>query len=235
MEIIAIAKIFNGFHSKFGVPRQSGLCSAISKIVFEPEYRSAEAVRGLEDFSHVWLIWGFSEGFASETAETKNFSPTVRPPRLGGNRRVGVFATRSPNRPNRLGLSAVKLLKIERDPTLGPVLYVLGADIVSGTPIYDIKPYIRFSDSVPEAASGFADLVSKKRLKADIPEEYKKLLSEEDEKIISELLENDPRPSYQSDDEREYYFEYGDFAVRFAVSGETAYVTGIETKGNDRD
>lgn len=221
MELKVIAKIENGFSGKFGIPRQSGLCSAVSKIVFEPEYRNPEALRGIEEFSHLWLIWDFSE------AHRDGFSPTVRPPRLGGNKRVGVFATRSPFRPNSLGLTCVKLLGIERT-SRGDVLLVSGADMMNGTPIYDIKPYIAYADSVPDAKSGFADNFSGYELKVNIPEELKNVISPDDLAPLTEILKNDPRPSYQDDPEREYFFEYADYFVGFTADGGTLTVTTLK-------
>lgn len=223
MELKVIAKIENGFSGKFGIPRQSGLCSAVSRIVFEPDFRNPEAIRGIEEFSHLWLIWDFSE------SHRDGFSPTVRPPRLGGNKRVGVFATRSPFRPNSLGLTCVKLLGIEHTPH-GDVLLVSGADLMNGTPIYDIKPYIAYADSVPDAKSGFADDFSGYSLNVSVPEELKNNIAGVDLVPLTEILKNDPRPSYQDDPTREYCFEYADYSVGFTVDGDTLTVTKL-TKG----
>lgn len=209
-----IAKIHTDFPEKFGIPRQSGLvASARGRIVFEKEYRSADALRGLERFSHIWLLWEFSESVRED------WRPTVRPPRLGGNRRVGVFATRSPFRPNPIGLSCVKLEGIERTGADGPQLFVSGADMLDGTPIYDIKPYLSYTDSRPEATCGFADEASGYRLEAEIPEGLKKELSEEDLETLIGLLEQDPRPSYQHDGGRMYGMRYKDLEIRFRVDG----------------
>ena len=220
MELKVIAKIENGFSGKFGIPRQSGLCSAVSRIIFEPDYRNPEAIRGIEEFSHIWLIWDFSE------SHREGFSPTVRPPRLGGNKRVGVFATRSPFRPNSLGLTCVKLLGVESSPR-GDVLLVSGADLMNGTPIYDIKPYIAYADSVPDAKSGFADDFSGYALSVNIPEEFKKIIADDELVPLTEILKNDPRPSYQDDPAREYCFEYAGYSVGFAVDGDTLTVTKL--------
>lgn len=232
MELICIAKIENGFESKFGIPRQSGISSAISKIIFEPRFRVTEAVRSLESFSHIWLIWGFSEGFASSSSK-RGFCPTVRPPRLGGNLRVGVFATRSPNRPNPLGLSVVKLVGIKTEPENGTVLLVTGADMMNGTPIYDIKPYLPFADAVPDATGGFAEDVKSYSLGVVFEKDVEKniIASGPGEKIISEIkeiLSQDPRPSYQNDPERVYLFDYSGWAVGFRVENGTAVVTKLE-------
>ena len=219
-EISPVAIIHTPFPSKFGVPRQSGLVQTEGKIVFEPAYRSPEAIRGIEGFSHLWLIWGFSE------AKRTGNPLTVRPPRLGGNRRVGVFASRSPFRPNSLGLSCVKLLRVDDKDALSPVLYVSGADLLDGTPIYDIKPYLPFTDAVPEATGGFAADVAGQRLQvsyqvdtAGLPAEYLAGLTE--------VLAGDPRPHYQADPERVYAFEFGGRHVEFTCDGETAIVTMI--------
>lgn len=214
-----IARIENGFTSKFGIPRQSGLCSAVSQIVFEPEFRAPEAVRGIEEFSHLWLIWGFSE------AETNGFSPTVRPPRLGGNKRIGVFASRSPFRPNSLGLSCVKLEKVVVTKDRGTVLYVSGADMLNGTPIYDIKPYLRYADSRPEAVGSFADEARNYSLEVHFPDELKAGIPPEDIAVLEEILKYDPRPSYHTDPDREYSFEYSRCFISFRVEGGRLIVT----------
>lgn len=225
MELKVIAKIENGFVSKFGIPRQSGLCSAVSEIVFEPEFRSPEAIRGIEGYSHLWLIWQFSE------AKGKDFSPTVRPPRLGGNKRIGVFATRSPFRPNSLGLTCVKLEGIKHTKDRGDVLLVSGADIMNGTPIFDIKPYVAYADSRPEAVSSFADDYKDFALEVEISPEHLKEISAEDIVPLREILKNDPRPSYQHDPERVYYFEYKDYSVGFKVDGGRLKVTKLVRGG----
>lgn len=222
MELEIIAKIENGFTAKFGIPRQSGLCSAVSRIVFEPKYRIPEAIRGIEGYSHLWLIWQFSE------AVRGGFSPMVRPPRLGGNKRVGVFATRSPFRPNSLGLSCVELVGIEHTKAQGDVLLVTGADLMNGTPIFDIKPYIAYADSRPNAISGFADEFSGYALSVAIPEDFEEIVAEEDRQPLAEILKNDPRPSYQQDPERVYSFEYKNYAVGFRVDGQQLEVVRLE-------
>ncbi len=217
-----IARIRTKFPEKFGIPRQAGLVpGSVGKIVFEPEYRNAEALRGIEGYSHLWLIWQFSE------AVREDWSPTVRPPRLGGNRRVGVFATRSPYRPNPIGLSSVRLLSKELTESDGTVLIVSGVDMLDGTPIYDIKPYLAFTDSHPEAVSGFADDVKEYKLDVVIPSEIKAALAECDIEALSEILSEDPRPSYQNDPERIYGMRYGEYEVKFRVDGERLLVMEI--------
>ena len=209
-----IAHIHTDFPTKFGIPRQSGIIETLKgRIVFEPEYRNAEAVRGLEEFSHIWLLWEFSE------AVRDSWSPTVRPPRLGGNVRKGVFATRSPFRPNPIGLSCVKLDKIEIDPKLGPVLHVLGADLMDGTPIYDIKPYIAYTDSHPEAISGFASKPAEYLLEVDFPDDLLQKVPEKQRNSLIDILAHDPRPQYHDDPERVYGMEFGKMEVKFKVNG----------------
>lgn len=218
-----IAHIYNGFETKFGIPRQGGIVESIrSEIVFEKKYRNPDALRGLEEYSHVWLLWKFSD------AERDEFSPTVRPPRLGGNKRVGVFATRSPFRPNPIGLSVVKLDKIEFDRDRGPVLTVLGADIKNGTPIYDIKPYIPTFDSIPNATGGFTDLTRDHSVKVDFPEEIKSSLDADTAKAIEGLLSHDPKPSYQHD-ERVYGMKYDGYEVKFSYTEQGIKVIEITT------
>lgn len=207
-----IARISTDFPTKFGVPRQSGIIEALKAvIVFEPEYRNPEALRGLEGFSHIWLIWGFSESMRD------TWTPTVRPPRLGGNKRMGVFATRSPNRPNALGLSCVKFDGIELHPEYGMILHVSGADLVDNTPIYDIKPYLPYTDSHPEAAGGFADPVRDYALAVEFPEQLLSLISEEKREALLGVLAHDPRPSYQNDPKRIYGVEFAGFDIKFTV------------------
>ena len=207
-----IARIHTDFPNKFGIPRQSGIIESLQgRIVFEPEYRNSEAVRGLEEFSHIWLIWEFSE------AVREDWSPTVRPPRLGGNVRKGVFATRSPFRPNPIGLSSVKLEKVEIDPKLGPVLHVSGADLMDGTPIYDIKPYIAYTDSHPEAISGFASKPAEYLLEVDFPDTLLQKVNPELRESLIEVLAHDPRPQYHDDPERVYGMEFGGMEVKFKV------------------
>jgi tRNA-Thr(GGU) m(6)t(6)A37 methyltransferase TsaA len=216
-----IARIHNDFKDKFGIPRQSGLTELTSRIVFEPEYRNPDALRGIEGYSHLWLIWQFSE------AVRENWSPTVRPPRLGGNRRVGVFATRSPYRPNPIGLSSVRLLAVERT-TDGLTLLVSGADLLDGTPIYDVKPYVAYSDSHPDAISGFADEVKNYALKVEICKELLTKIEVSKQKSLITILENDPRPSYQNDPEREYGMLFASYEIFFKVAGDTLTVTRIK-------
>lgn len=207
-----IAHIQSDFPTKFGIPRQSGLVESLqAQIVFEPEYRSADALRGLSDYSHIWLIWEFSE------ARRERWSPTVRPPRLGGNRRMGVFATRSPYRPNPIGLSCVKLEGINWDTENGPVLLVSGADLMDGTPIYDIKPYLPFVDSHPEAIGGFADAVKDDGLQVECAEKWLAVIPEPQRQAVLDILAQDPRPHYQQDPERVYGMEYAGMEIRFRV------------------
>ena len=218
-----IARIRNDFKDKFGIPRQSGLTDLTSRIVFEPEYRNPDALRGIEGFSHLWLIWQFSESIR------RDWSPTVRPPRLGGNRRVGVFATRSPYRPNPIGLSSVRLVAVEETKE-GLTLLVSGADLMDGTPIYDIKPYVAYSDSHPDAVSGFADQVKDYALKVEICKELLTKIDATKQKSLITILENDPRPSYQNDPDREYGMLFSDYEVFFKVAGDTLTVTKINNK-----
>ena len=221
-ELQVIARIRTPFPEKFGVPRQSGLADVKAEIVFEPAFRSREAVRGLEGFSHIWLIWQFHRALREE------WSPTVRPPRLGGNERMGVFATRSPFRPNHLGLSCVRLERVEPDGPEGPVLHVAGADLVDGTPLFDIKPYVPYADCHPEAAGGFTDAVARETLTVDFPEP---LLTQVDPALrpgLLDVLAQDPRPSYHDDAERVYGMTFGGVNVRFTVSGKTLTVTAVE-------
>ena len=218
-----IAHITTDFPTKFGIPRQSGCVESLrGRIIMEPEYRQPEAFRGLEDFSHIWLLWEFSEAIRSD------WSPTVRPPRLGGNVRKGVFATRSPFRPNPLGLSCVKLEKIEFDKKLGPVLYVTGADLMDRTPIYDIKPYLPEFDSHPSALGGFTAQINKKALEVAIPEELLLKLPEELRQPLREVLAHDPRPGYQEDPHRIYGMPFGGFDVRFWVAEGILRVCRVE-------
>lgn len=217
-----IARIQSDFPTKFGIPRQSGRVEELTaRIVFEPEYRVREAVKGLEDFSHIWLIWEFSE------AVRESWSPTVRPPRLGGNERMGVFATRSPFRPNALGLSSVKLEHIELDSQNGPVLVVSGADLMDGTPIYDIKPYIPAADCHPEATGGFAQKVEQHFLKVEIPEPWNSMIPEEKLQALKGVLREDPRPAYQKDPERVYGMPFAGMDIHFRVQDEVLTVCGV--------
>lgn len=224
MKLQIIARAHNGFSQKFGIPRQSREESVIeTRIVFEPEFRVREALRGIEEFSHLWLLWGFHEAVRRVGDESdiscSDWSPTVRPPRLGGNKRVGVFATRSPFRPNSIGLTSVKLLRVEEANDFGVILVVSGADVLDGTPIYDIKPYIAFSDSHPEAKSGFAELTQDYRLQVRINEELLVQTLREGcpWDAIREILSQDPRPAYQSDPQRVYHLDYDGWEVDFVV------------------
>lgn len=217
-----IARMKSDFPEKFGIPRQAGVVEELeSLIVFEPEYRNPEALRGIEEFSHLWLIWQFSQ------ALRENWSPTVRPPRLGGNTRVGVFATRSPFRPNSLGLSCVRLLERRQDPDLGPVLRVAGADLMDGTPIFDIKPYLPYADCKPQASGGFAPDTGR-RLAVSLPPELAGLIPPEKRAALLGVLANDPRPRYQADPARVYGLDFAGLRVMFRVEGETAYIVQIE-------
>lgn len=225
MEIKPIAHIRTEFAEKFGIPRQSGLASALrGRVVFEKEYRDPEALRGLEGFSHLWLIWGFSANRGG-----RQWQPTVRPPRLGGNQQMGVFATRSPFRPNPLGLSCVELESVESDGNDGPVIIVRGADLMDGTPIYDIKPYVRYADSRKDAVCGYVDSLPERTLKVVLPDELASVVPDSD--ALVEVLSLDPRPSYHDDPQREYGMSFSGYNVRFRVAdeddGSTLYVTGI--------
>ena len=224
MEIKPIAFIRTEFPEKFGVPRQSGLARNLKgRIVFEPEYRNPDALRGLDGFSHIWLIWEFS---ANRT--TSPWQPTVRPPRLGGNAHMGVFATRSPFRPNPLGLSCVKIHSVELSTPDGPVVTVLGADLMDGTPIYDIKPYIRYADSRPEAVCGYVEALEERSLKVVFPSELSAKIA--DTEVIPALVETlrlDPRPSYHDDPQRQYGLSFAGHNIRFHVSGNVLEVTDV--------
>lgn len=218
-----IARMKSDFPTKFGIPRQSGLVSELrSTIVFEPEFRNPDTLRGLEGFSHLWVIWQFSE------AVRDSWSPTVRPPRLGGNTRMGVFATRSPFRPNNLGLSCVKLLGIEQTADSGTVIHVAGADLMDGTPIFDIKPYIPYSDSHPEAAGGFTDTAGDFLLDVVFPPELLCRLPEEKRAAAAAVLSHDPRPSYQRKPGRIYGLDFAGFNIRFRVEDHTLTVVSVE-------
>ena len=217
-----IAYMHSDFPSKFGIPRQSGLVESLrSTIVFEPEYRNAEALRGLEEFSHLWLIWQFSQSIRTE------WTPTVRPPRLGGNVRMGVFATRSPFRPNSLGLSCVKLLGLEQTADRGTVIHVAGADLMDRTPIFDIKPYIPYSDAKHDALGGFAATAPDFLLNVDFPPQLLKTLPEEKQQAAMELLSHDPRPSYQQDTGRVYGLSFAGYDIRFSVQDKTLTVLEV--------
>lgn len=217
-----IAHIKTDFPTKFGLPRQSGLVEEIKgKIVFEEEYRVPEAFRGLEDFSHIWLLWQFSE------AVRDNWSPTVRPPLLGGNTRMGVFATRSPFRPNPIGLSCVKLEKIDFNCSDGPVLFVSGCDLMDGTPIYDIKPYLPYADSIPDAAGGFTQTLADRTLEVEFDSLLLDRIPADKRETLIQVLSGDPRPSYQNDPERVYGFVFAGFEVKFTVSDRKLTVTEV--------
>ena len=218
-----IARIESDFKEKFGIPRQSGIADElVARIIFEPEYRVSEALRGIDGYSHLWLIWQFSE------AVREDWSPTVRPPRLGGNKRMGVFATRSPYRPNPIGLSSVKLIGIEHTKDKGDVLIVSGADLLDGTPIYDIKPYLPFTDSHPEAAAGFSEPVREYSLNVNFCKELLSKIDISKQNALIKILEHDPRPSYQDDSEREYGMKFADYEIFFKVDGEQLSVTRVE-------
>ena len=218
-----IARIHTEFSEKFGIPRQSGLVEELSaRIVLEPAYRVREALRGIEGFSHLWLLWQFTE--------SRGWSPTVRPPRLGGNRRMGVFATRSPFRPNPIGLSCVKLDRVDWDAPDGPVLVVRGADLLDGTPLFDIKPYVPLADCRPEAVGGFSDLHREDRLTVDFPERLLARVPKEKRAALLGVLSQDPRPSYQHDPQRVYGMAFAGLEVKFTVAGETLQVRDVLAK-----
>ena len=223
MNMKVIARARNDYTEKFGVPRQSGLVPEVQTlIVFEPEYRNPDALRGIEGFSHLWLIWGFSK------AERSKWSPTVRPPRLGGNARMGVFATRSPYRPNSIGLSAVKLMGVEKHPEYGDVLRVSGADMMDGTPIYDVKPYLAYADCIKDASGGFTDGLDGRNVSLVFPEELKMRVPEDKLEALEGVLRHDPRPTYQSDPDRVYGMSFGGVNVKFTVSDGVLTVRDVE-------
>ena len=220
--IQVIARMKSDFPTKFGIPRQSGLVEQLcSTIVFEPEFRNPDALRGIEDFSHLWLIWQFSE------AVRTGWSPTVRPPRLGGNTRLGVFASRSPFRPNNLGLSSVKLLGVEHTQKFGTVLHVAGADLMDGTPIFDIKPYIPYGDCHPEATGGFTDSAEDFILDVEFPAHLLEILPKEKQEAAVAVLSQDPRPSYQRTHQRIYGLTFAGFDIRFQVGEKTLHVLEV--------
>ena len=222
VNIQPIAHMRSDFATKFGIPRQSGLVEELkSTVVFEPEFRDPEALRGIEGFSHLWIIWQFSE------AVRQGWSPTVRPPRLGGNTRMGVFATRSPFRPNNLGLSCVKLLGAEQTKEHGTVLHVGGADLMDGTPIFDIKPYIPYSDAHPDATGGFTDTAGDFLLEVDFPQTLLELLPEEKQEAAIGVLSHDPRPSYKKDSDRVYGLSFGGYDIRFTVKEKKLTVSEV--------
>ena len=225
MTLKVIAHIHTAFPTKFGIPRQSGLVEELrGEIVFTPEYRNPDALRGLEDFSHIWLVWQFSG------AVRESWSPTVRPPRLGGNTRVGVFATRSPFRPNPLGLSSVKLLKVEPNTPQGPVLTVGGADLLDGTPIFDIKPYLPYVDAHPDARGGFTDTTKFYTLQVQAEPEVLEQIPADKRDALLGVLRSDPRPSYQHDPERLYGLSFGGVEVKFKVDGDVLTVVSTGKK-----
>lgn len=225
MEIHPIAVIRTEFSEKFGIPRQSGLASSLrGRIVFEKEYRNPDALRGLEDFSHIWLLWDFSENHRAD-----GWSPLVRPPRLGGNASVGVFATRSPFRPNSIGLSCVELDHIDYDDASAPIIYIKGADLMDGTPIYDIKPYIAYADSRPDSRCGYVGALPERQLDVKIPENVRdRFAGLLDLDALTQVLSLDPRPSYQSDPERLYGMSFSGHNIRFRTDGEVVDVIDIE-------
>ena len=228
MQLQVIAHARNGFSQKFGIPRQSREDSCIeTHIIFTPAYRVREALRGIEDYSHLWLLWGFHEAMRREGEES--WSPTVRPPRLGGNKRMGVFATRSPFRPNPIGLTSVKLLRVEETKDNGLVLVVSGADLLDGTPIYDIKPYLAFSDSHPQAKSGFAEATQDYRLQVQIAADLLQRISLQacPWEALKEILSQDPRPAYQHDPDRVYHLDYDGWTVDFTVDNATVCIKNI--------
>ena len=223
VNIQIIARMRSDFATKFGIPRQSGLVEELrSTIVFEPEFRNPDALRGIEDFSHLWIIWQFSE------AVRQDWSPTVRPPRLGGNIRLGVFATRSPFRPNSLGLSSVKLLGVEHTEEYGTVLHVGGADLMDGTPIFDIKPYIPYGDCHPDATGGFTDTAGDFLLKVEFPEDLLTKLPAEKRAAALGVLSHDPRPSYQRKPGRVYGLTFAGFDIRFTVDADSLTVCEVK-------
>ena len=228
MEIKPIAHIYNDFPEKFGLPRQSGMAPhLISEIVMDEGYRQPDAFRGIENFTHLWLIWEFEPMGAASSGEEGRWSATVRPPKLGGNERVGVFATRSPNRPNRLGMTVVKVVSFEVDEDRGPVLKVSGADLKSGTAIYDIKPYVPYADCVPEASESLMKDAYAKTMEVVMPEAIPAEISNERLTALKEILEYDPRPGYQNDPDRVYSFDYGEYTVRFKADDGKITVTEI--------
>lgn len=227
IKIEVIAHIKSDFPQKFGIPRQSGMVDKLEAVVvFEPPYRNADALRGLEGYSHIWLLWEFSEN------RGRSWSPTVRPPRLGGNERMGVFATRSPFRPNPIGLSSVRILGIEKHDKWGIILRVAGADLLDGTPIYDIKPYLPHVDSHPEATGGFAAEVKGYRLEVECPQHMLRELPERKQDTLLEVLANDPRPAYHDEDKRIYGMKFAGYEVKFRVEDGILYVKSIVKEGN---
>lgn len=227
MELTIIARIHCDLPTKFGVPRQSGLAPSLgATVVFEPPYRNVQALRGLDGFTHLWIIWGFH----LTPQNTPKWHPTVRPPRLGGNVRMGVFATRSPFRPNPLGLSCVELLGVENSAEHGPVLHISGADMTDGTPVYDIKPYLPQSDCITRATGGFAQIVEKRVLEVVYRAQQLEVVPEGKRAALLEILGQDPRPAYQDSPERIYGFDFSDFEVRFTVEDNRLYIVSVERR-----
>ena len=230
VKIQVIARMHSDFATKFGIPRQSGLVEELrSTIVFEPEYRNNDSLRGIQDFTHLWIIWQFSE------AVRQGWMPTVRPPRLGGNTRMGVFATRSPFRPNNLGLSCVRLLGVEHTEKYGTVLHVGGADLMDGTPIFDIKPYVPYADAHPEAKGGFTSSLADCTLKVEFPEACRRMFSLDQQNAIVGILERDPRPHYHADEKRVYGMPFAGYDIRFCVhDGKAEILEVAEEKGRGK-
>ncbi len=222
VQIDVIARMHSDFHTKFGIPRQSGLAEEVlSTVVFEPAYRNPDTLRGIEGFSHLWILWQFSE------AVRKDWSPTVRPPRLGGNTKVGVFATRSPFRPNSIGLSCVRLIRTEKTESHGTVLVVAGADLMDGTPIFDIKPYVPYADCHTDAVGGYTEEVGDFILRVNFPESLLEILPENRRKAALSVLSHDPRPSYQNDPTRIYGLPFAGFDIQFTVDGDVLTVCDV--------
>ena len=221
-----IARIHTDFPSKFGIPRQSGLADTHGFIIFEPKFRNPDSIKGIEEYSRLWLLWEFSEN------KREAWNPMVRPPRLGGNKRVGVFASRSPFRPNPIGLSCVELERVEAETPKGPILYIKGADLMDGTPIYDIKPYLPYVDAYPQAEGGFADRVRDYCLTVEFPEELLKRVPAEKREALRQILAQDPRPSYQEDPERMYGLEYAGLEIRFQVEAGRLAVRDVYAKAD---
>lgn len=224
MYLKKIAVVHTDFSEKFGIPRQSGLVPAKGRIVFEPEYRSPDALRGIENYSHLWIMWGFSQ------LPEKEWQPTVRPPRLGGNRRMGVFATRSPFRPNPIGLSLVELVSVETFQKMGLTLLVQGVDMLDKTPVYDIKPYLPYVERITDAAGGFAEEVKGVKLQPEIPEKWKTKIPQNKRKVLEEILKQDPRPAYQDNPERIYGMSFAGLEIKFQVREKRAIVCGVFRK-----
>lgn len=232
MELKTIAKIHTDFSTKFGVPRQSGLAASLcGTLIFEKEYRNPDSLRGLENYSHIWIIWGFNECFASDKqtqTQSRSWSPTVRPPRLGGNVRMGIFATRSPNRPNPIGLSCVKIESIEKTDAYGTVIHVSGIDMMNGSPVYDIKPYLPHIECIENALGGFAKDTSSHMLNVSCPDELLTRITHSKRDALLEVLSQDPRPAYINNPKRIYGFHFDRFEIKFTVDGQNLYVTDIE-------